>query len=49
MTLEDKGPTLTVHYRRTTEPRETAGRLAPEMERIAGDNAVDAASRPYGL
>jgi trehalose 6-phosphate phosphatase len=40
MTLEDKGPTLTVHYRRTAEPQETAQRLAPEMERIAGDHGL---------
>lgn len=35
MTLEDKGPTLTVHYRRAERPQETAVRLAPQISAIA--------------
>lgn len=35
MTLEDKGPTLTVHYRRAAHPQETAARMAPFVHEVA--------------
>lgn len=35
MRFEDKGATLSVHYRQTTNPEQVAAELAPEMQRIA--------------
>jgi len=40
MALEDKGPTLTVHYRQAREPERTAERMRPVMELIAREQGL---------
>lgn len=40
MRFEDKGATLSVHYRQTENPERAASKLAPEMERIADESGL---------
>lgn len=41
MMLEDKGVTLSIHYRRTHDPRAAAAAFAPEVQAVAAQHALN--------
>ncbi|MEM6526824.1 MAG: trehalose-phosphatase [Chloroflexota bacterium] len=41
MEIEDKGPTASVHYRRTANPEQTAADLKPKLTNLASQHGID--------